>query len=360
VRAISPAVARIGLAALTAMALWRRSAACSLVETLCLGVASLAAARTAPSSFLAQSSSNLSQKTFAHKECSANPGCGDLGGDCCPSSTGAMLACCFNNSHEPRAPPSRSLPLTMEASCDHLNVGSPNCGDDARCKGEFSKSGSTHILNATSEHCAYVTFKTGLSLSDVLQLDADTFITPGTCSRLDNLGFWFFQTVDRGAVLEQPTTHWDAFSEVDLFESYIGPGGVNSINTNFAATGIHRQWNNFTVTGGMRQHVTMWQDTENTQGCPATRSSALLTGLTTLKYGMELPVVSVYVAHCAPGASCCTGAECKRLQADPQTARGCITVKDAPILLALSNWGAGHHATAGCEIGVSDVMVRTK
>lgn len=33
---------------------------------------------------------------------------------------------------------------------------------------------------ATSESCAFVTFRTELSLSDVLQLDADVFITDGT------------------------------------------------------------------------------------------------------------------------------------------------------------------------------------
>jgi hypothetical protein len=248
----------------------------------------------------------------------------------------------------------------MRPSCDHLNVGFPNCGELARCEGEYGESGSTRFLRASSEKCAYVTFKTSLSLRQVLQLDADAFITPGTCNHLDNLAFWFFQTLPEGDALEEPTTHWDAFSEVDLFETYIGPGGVNSINTNFAATGVHMQWEDFTIVGGMRQHITMWQDTENAAGCPATRTAALLNGLTTIEYGKELPVVSIYVAHCAPGAPCCMGAECKELQSDPKTARGCITVKDAPLLLSLSNWGAGHQVTSGCEIGVSDVMVRTQ
>jgi len=248
----------------------------------------------------------------------------------------------------------------MEPSCDHVNVGFPNCGDAARCEGEHIKSGSTRTLRATSDKCSYVTFKTDLTLDQVLQLDAEAFIAPGTCSRQDNLAFWFFQTIDTGDALVEPRSHWDAFSEVDLFETYIGPGGVNSINTNFAATGLHMQWKNFTIVGGMRQHITMWQDVENAAGCPTTRKAGMLGGLTTIEYGASLPVVSIFVAHCAPGAPCCQGAECTKLQADPKTARGCITVKDAPLLLALSNWGSGHHVTAGCEIGVSDVAVRTK
>jgi len=271
------------------------------------------------------------------------------------------LACCFDSqppTPEPPAPGFRALP--MEPSCDHANVGAPNCGEAARCHGEYGVEGTARTLTATSDSCAYVTFKTSLTLDRVLQMDADAFISPGTCSQYDNLAFWFFQTIDDGDALEEPTTHWDAFSEVDLFESYIGPGGVNSVNSNFAATGIHRAWQNFTIVGGMRQHLTMWKDPENEAGCPATRTAAMLNGLTTVQYGKELPVVSIYVAHCAPGAPCCTGADCKRLQSDSSTAHGCITVKEAPLLLALSNWGAGHHVTAGCQIGVSDVTVTTK
>jgi len=329
------------------------------IGLLCLGSAYRAAAQAALGRFLAPSNESLAPKTFARKECSGNPGCAGLGGDCCPASTGMALACCWD-AQAPSATPPDSRALAMVPSCDHLNVGFPNCGDAVRCEGEYSESGSTRTLRATSDHCAYVTFKTGLSLDQVLQLDADTFLTPGTCSRQDNLGFWFFQTVGTGVAEEEPTSHWDALSEVDLFETYIGPGGVNSINTNFAATGLHMQWKNFTIVGGMRQHITMWQDVENAAGCPATRQAGMLTGLTTVEYGTPLPVVSVFVTHCAPGAPCCTGDACKQLQSDPHTARACITVKDAPVLLSLSNWGAGHRVTPGCEIGVSDVVVRTK
>uniref|UniRef100_A0A7S2P8Z2 Uncharacterized protein n=1 Tax=Zooxanthella nutricula TaxID=1333877 RepID=A0A7S2P8Z2_9DINO len=247
----------------------------------------------------------------------------------------------------------------MEPSCDHINVGGPNCGANARCAGEYAVAGSTRTLKATSAHCAYVTFKTGLSLGDVLQMDADVFITAGTCHKLDNLAFWFFQTSDRGDPLEEPATHWDALSEVDLMETYIGVGGVNSVNTNFAATGIHKQWKGFTIVGGVRQHVTMWQDVTG-GSCPKTRTSGILNGVETVDYGKELPVVAIYVAHCDFGAPCCEGEGCKALQGEPTTAFGCITVKEAPILLSLSNWGAGHAITEGCEIGASDVTVRTR
>uniref|UniRef100_A0A7S2LVX2 Uncharacterized protein n=1 Tax=Zooxanthella nutricula TaxID=1333877 RepID=A0A7S2LVX2_9DINO len=247
----------------------------------------------------------------------------------------------------------------MEPSCDRINVGLPNCGDGAMCAGEYTAVGSTRTLKATSAACAYVTFKTGLSLTDVLQLDADVFIAPGTCKPYDNLGFWFFQTAELGAPLQEPNSHWDAMSEVDLMETYIGPGAVNSINTNFAATGLAKQWTGFTIEGGVRQHVTMWQDVEGTN-CPKTRASGILIGTESVDYGKELPVVAIYVAHCAPGSPCCEGEGCKALQGLPDTAFGCITVKEAPILLALSNWGAGHRITEGCEIGASDVTVRTK
>lgn len=252
-----------------------------------------------------------------------------------------------------------AIGLPMTPFCDRTNVGFPNCGDAARCEGEYSVDGATRTLRATTDKCAYVTFRTGLSLMDVLQLDAELFITERTCNKYDNLAFWFFQTVEHGDAWQQPTKHWDAVSEVDLMETYIGPGNVNSINTNFAATGLHRQWQNFTIEGGMHQHVTMWQDVEG-KGCPTSRPSGYMGDLQTLDYGTHLPVVSVYVAHCAPGAPCCEGKDCKRLQRDPSTASGCITVKDAPILLALSNWGAGHRVTPGCEIGVSSVMVKQK
>lgn len=273
-----------------------------------------------------------------------------------------MLSCCYDSSALPvkAGVPTGSVALPMVPSCDHAMVGYPNCGEAARCQGEYEATGSTRTLKATSDKCAYVTFKTSLTLDQVLQMDADAFITSSTCSQYDNLAFWFFQTIPVGDALEEPTSHWDGFSEVDLFESYIGPGGVNSVNSNFAATGVHVAWQDFTIVGGMRQHITMWVDTENEAGCPATRAAGMLNGLTTVEYGKELPVVSIYVAHCAPGAPCCTGDACKALQSDPQTARGCITVKDAPMLLALSNWGAGHRVTEGCEIGVSDVTVKMK
>lgn len=247
----------------------------------------------------------------------------------------------------------------MEPFCDRANVGFPNCGAAARCEGEYSVDGPTLTLQATTDACAYVTFKTGLSLLDVLQLNADVFISSHTCHKYDNMAFWFFQTVEVGDAFEQPTQHWDAVSEVDLMETYIGPGNVNSINTNFAATGLHRQWPNVTIEGGVHQHVTMWQDVKG-GGCPTKRESGYMGGLQAIEYGESLPVVSIYVAHCAPGAPCCQGDGCKRLQGDPNTAWGCITVKDAPILLALSNWGAGHHVTPGCKMGVSNVMVTEK
>lgn len=247
----------------------------------------------------------------------------------------------------------------MEPSCDSKNVGFPNCGEAAKCDGEYSVDGPTRTLRASSDNCAYVTFRTDLSLRDVLQLDADVFVEANTCRRYDNLAFWFFQTVESGDALEKPAEHWDALSEVDLFETYIGPGNVNSINTNFAATSLHRQWPNVTIEGGMHQHVTMWQDLEKS-GCPSSRTSAYLFDKGSIDYEAPLDVVSIYVAHCAPGAPCCQGDGCKHLQGQPNTAWGCITVKEAPMLLALSNWGSNHQITPGCTIGASDVMVTTK
>mmetsp|Transcript_111982 Transcript_111982/g.280580 ORF Transcript_111982/g.280580 Transcript_111982/m.280580 type:complete len:84 (+) Transcript_111982:161-412(+) len=52
------------------------------------------------------------------------------------------------------------------------------------------------------------------------------------------------------------------------------------------------------------------------------------------------------------------GTRCRQLQSDAGATHGCITVKDAPVLLSLNNWGAGHRVTPGCEIGVSDVVVQ--
>jgi hypothetical protein len=301
--------------------------------------------------------------TIPGKACFSVPGCRGLGGDCCPAPDGMYLACCsapvasadpktlpaepstqpsVQSSAVPTVPPTLSSELwdfppasaivpgakalPMEPFCDHANVGYPNCGNAARCAGEYHVNGSSRILRATSEACAYVTFKTGLSLKDVLQLDAEVFISAHTCNKLDNMAFWFFQTVEQGDAWLQPTQHWDAVSEVDLVETYIGPGNVNSINTNFAATGLHRQWPNLTIEGGMHQHVTMWQDADGA-GCPSTRKSGYMGDLRTLDYGTPLPVVSVYVAHCAPGAPCCQGEGCKKLQKDPNTASVCITAK---------------------------------
>jgi len=287
--------------------------------------------------------------------CESNSGCRGLGGDCCPAPTGEYLACC---AAPPLVPGPQALPMTP--SCDYVNVGHPNCGDAAKCESEYTVSGGTRMLKATSESCAFVTFRTELSLSDVLQLDADVFITDGTCGQLDNLAFWFFQTVEGGNPEEELTSHWDAYSEVDLMETYIGVGGINSINTNFAAVGLHTNWQDVTITGGVYQHVTMWQDVDNAFGCPATRSSGPLEGSEPHDFGKDLPVVSLYVAHCVAGGPCCEGDACKELQSHPDTARACITVKEAPILFALSNWGAGHRVTAGCEVGFSDLTVRTK
>lgn len=252
----------------------------------------------------------------------------------------------------------------MEPSCDDHNVGFPNCGDYTRCEGEYIVNGSTRSLRATSQSCGYVTFRTELSLQDVLQLDADLYIAEHTCSERDNIAFWFFQTAEKGDAIEEPMTHWDAFSEVDLMETLVGPGGVNSINSNFAALALERsghdkQWLNSTITGGVHQHITMWQDVENTASCARERSRAsMFTRWVT--YDEPLPVVSIYVAHCAPGRPCCEGEECKKLQSDPDTAHGCVTVKKAKLLLALSNWGTYHWVTPGCELGVSDVRVVTK
>lgn len=325
--------------------------------------------------------------------------CNGLGGDCCPAPDGMYLSCCNapalpapaaalapTPTSEPTpattlalteastpaptsapievsAPASAQAPLLGRAlpmwpMCDRANVGFPNCGDAARCEGEYSVDGTTRTLRATSQSCAYVTFKTGLSLKDVVQLDADVYISKGTCSKQDNLAFWFFQTAEKGDAISESMTHWDGFSEVDFMETYIGPGGVNSVNSNFAATGLHRQWPNVSITGGVRQHVTMWQDTENSAGCPSDRDSASMF-TRWVEYAAPLPVVSIYVAHCAPGAPCCQGDSCRELQGDPNTARACVTVKDAPMLLSLSNWGTGHWVTPGCEMGVSDVRVVT-
>mmetsp|Transcript_111980 Transcript_111980/g.280574 ORF Transcript_111980/g.280574 Transcript_111980/m.280574 type:complete len:96 (-) Transcript_111980:28-315(-) len=93
----------------------------------------------------------------------------------------------------------------MVSSCDHFNVGFPNCGDEVRCQGEYGERGSTRTLKATSNHCSYANCKTDLSLDKVLQLDADTFITSVACSPLENLAFWFFQTVDIWNAREEPT-----------------------------------------------------------------------------------------------------------------------------------------------------------
>merc|ERR1711920_897391 len=176
--------------------------------------------------------------------------------------------------------------------------------------------------------------QTELSLQDVLQLDADLYVAEHTCSERDNIAFWFFQTAEKGDAIEEPMTHWDAFSEVDLMETFIGPGGVNSINSNFAALelenagGRNRHWLNYSITGGVRQHITMWQDVENAAGCERERSRAsMFTWWVT--YDEPLPVVSIYVAHCAPGKPCCEGEGCKKLQSDPNTAHGCVTVKHA-------------------------------
>jgi len=162
-----------------------------------------------------------------------------------------------------------------------------------------------------------------------------------------------------GTPLEEPASSWDALSEVDLMETYIGPGGVNSINSNFAGMGLARHWTEHTIVGGVHGHVTMWVDVDNAAGCPTQRTVGLLGGLQAIEYGKTLPVVSVYVARCEPGRPCCTGEGCKQLQSDPRTASACITVKEAPMLLSLSNWGSGHVATPGCELEVSDVRVRT-
>lgn len=248
----------------------------------------------------------------------------------------------------------------MEPNCDYANVGIPNCGEDARCEGEYTSTGNTRVLKATSDKCAFVTFKSGIGLEEVLQLDADVFIEANTCSVHDNLAFWFFQTTEYGDALAEPASHWDALSEVDLVETYIGVGGPNSINTNFAATGRHIHWQNFTIVGGMHRHVTMWVDVDNDAGCPAFRDSGFLNGLEAIHYGESLPVVSVYVVNCAPGAPCCQGDSCKEFQNHETTARACITVKQAPLLFALTNWGSGHRVTPDCTIGVSDVRVRRK
>merc|ERR1711920_790491 len=146
--------------------------------------------------------------------------------------------------------------------------------------------------------------QTELSLQDVLQLDADLYVAEHTCSERDNIAFWFFQTAEKGDAIEEPMTHWDAFSEVDLMETFIGPGGVNSINSNFAALelenagGRNRHWLNYTITGGVRQHITMWQDVENAASCERERNRASMFTWW-VSYDEPLPVVSIYVAHCA-------------------------------------------------------------